>query len=211
MPILTQAGGVCLWSWKGQNRSGNFWFEHAMYLHCYLTKFIGVIMIICLSILAHGLNLKYAFRFIPNKTPLLHWYDLLMTKDLYITALFLYLLCLSMTGYSQYLHVLHPCKSHDHDHQWTDLVINRVSWLNPLYYKHANHMTMTTSGQIMPWSDCLKTKGKREHKVARLVWDFDCLHFAQYILISPHGIDCKQSWHKESYHMDRVSWLNPLY
>ncbi len=25
--------------------------------------------------------------------------------------------------------------------------------------KHANHMTMTTSGQIMPWSDdCLKTK-----------------------------------------------------
>ncbi len=25
-------------------------------------------------------------------------------------------------------------------------------------YKHANHMTMTTSGQIMLWSDYLKTK-----------------------------------------------------
>ncbi len=25
--------------------------------------------------------------------------------------------------------------------------------------KHANHMTMTTSGQIMSWTDYLKTKG----------------------------------------------------
>ncbi len=24
--------------------------------------------------------------------------------------------------------------------------------------------------------------------------DFDSLHFAEYISISPHGIDCKQSW-----------------
>ncbi len=34
--------------------------------------------------------------------------------------------------------------------------------------KHANHMTMTTSGQIMPWSDFLKDKRKRENKVVRL-------------------------------------------
>ncbi len=27
------------------------------------------------------------------------------------------------------------------------------------YCKHANHMTMTTSGQIMSWPDYLKTKG----------------------------------------------------
>ncbi len=41
---------------------------------------------------------------------------------------------------------------------------------NPiLLYKYTNHMTMTTSGQIMPWFDCLKTKRKREHKVVRLV------------------------------------------
>ncbi len=42
------------------------------------------------------------------------------------------------------------------------------------------------------------------------MWDFGCLHFAQYILISPHGIDCKQTWFKKIYHMDRVSWLKPL-
>ncbi len=29
------------------------------------------------------------------------------------------------------------------------------------------------------------------------LWDlceFDCLHFAQYISMSPHGIGCKQTW-----------------
>ncbi len=31
----------------------------------------------------------------------------------------------------------------------------------------------------------------------RLVWDFDCLHFAQYILIYPHDNDCKQTWCKK--------------
>ncbi len=40
--------------------------------------------------------------------------------------------------------------------------------------------------------------------------EFDCLHFAQYISISPHGIDCKQTWCKRIYHMNRASWLNPL-
>ncbi len=56
--------------------------------------------------------------------------------------------------------------------------------------KHANRMTMTTSGQIMLWSDCLKTKGNVN---INFVWDFDCLHFVQYILISAHCIDCKQA------------------
>ncbi len=68
-------------------------------------------------------------------------------------------------------------------------------------------MTMTTSEQIMPWSDCLKTKGNVKIKLG----DFDCLHFAQYILISPHGIDGKQTWFKKIYRMDRVSWLKPLW
>ncbi len=54
-------------------------------------------------------------------------------------------------------------------------------------------------------------KRKCEQKVARLVWYFDCLHFAQYILISPHGIDCKQTRCKKIYRMDRLSWLKPLY
>ncbi len=44
----------------------------------------------------------------------------------------------------------------------------------------------------------------------RLVWDFDCLRFDQYISISPHGIDCKQTWCKKIYCMDRISWLKPL-
>ncbi len=78
-------------------------------------------------------------------------------------------------------------------------------------YKHANHMTMTTSGQIMHAMVWLpQDKRKRENKIVRLVWDFDYLHFAQYILISPHGIDCKQTWCKKIYHMDRVSWLKHL-
>ncbi len=54
-----------------------------------------------------------------------------------------------------------------------------------------------------------RQKSKHEHKVVRLVWDFDCLHFAQHFNRS-HGIDCKQTWCKKIYHMNRVSWLNPL-
>ncbi len=72
--------------------------------------------------------------------------------------------------------------------------------------KHANYMTMTTSGLIMSWPDYLKTNGNVNIKL----WDFDCLHFAQYISISPHGIDCKQTWCKKIYCMDRFSWLKPL-
>ncbi len=74
------------------------------------------------------------------------------------------------------------CESHDHDHQWTDYA---MVWLP-------------------------QDKRKLENKVARHVWDFDCLHFAQYILISPHGIDCKQTWCKKIYRMDRDIWLKPL-
>ncbi len=49
--------------------------------------------------------------------------------------------------------------------------------------------------------DYLKTPGlkqrKFDHKVVRFVWDFDDLHFAQYILISVHGTNCKQFWYKK--------------
>ncbi len=48
-----------------------------------------------------------------------------------------------------------------------------------LICKHANHMTMTTSGQIMPWSDCLKTKGKLNIKLRDL-----CETLIVYILLS---------------------------
>ncbi len=45
--------------------------------------------------------------------------------------------------------------------------------------KHANHMTMTTSGQIMSWPDYLKTKGNVNIKL----WDlFEIL--IVYILLS---------------------------
>ncbi len=73
-------------------------------------------------------------------------------------------------------------KSHDHDHQRSDV---GLIWLHQDERKH-------------------------EHKVVRLVWDFDCLHIAQYISKSPHGIGCKQTWCKKIYHMYIISWLNLL-
>ncbi len=45
---------------------------------------------------------------------------------------------------------------------------------------HLNHMTMTTCWQISLWPDYSMTK-KSDHKVVRLVWEFDCLHFTQYM------------------------------
>ncbi len=45
--------------------------------------------------------------------------------------------------------------------------------------KHANHMTMTTSGQIMPCSDYLKTKGN----VIIKWWDL-CETLIVYIVLS---------------------------
>ncbi len=46
-------------------------------------------------------------------------------------------------------------------------------------YKHANHMTMVTSGQIMSWSDYLKTKGNVNIKMQDL-----CETLIVYILLS---------------------------
>ncbi len=45
--------------------------------------------------------------------------------------------------------------------------------------KHANHMIMTTSGQIMPWSDCQKTKGNVNIKLRDL-----CETLIVHILLS---------------------------
>ncbi len=61
----------------------------------------------------------------------------------------------------------YPGKSHDHDHQWADLV---MVWL-PL------------------------DKRKCEHKFVTVEWEFDCLHFTQCIPMSLHGIDNKQTWY----------------
>ncbi len=47
------------------------------------------------------------------------------------------------------------------------------------HYKHANHMTMTTSGQIMSWTDYLKTKGNVNIKLQDL-----CETLIVYILLS---------------------------
>ncbi len=45
----------------------------------------------------------------------------------------------------------------------------------------------------------------------RLVWVFDCLQFAQYISMSLHKIECKQTWCKKIYNMKKATWLNPMY
>ncbi len=48
-----------------------------------------------------------------------------------------------------------------------------------ILFKHANHMTMTNRGQIMPWSDCFKTKGNVKIKLRDL-----CETLIVYILLS---------------------------
>ncbi len=50
---------------------------------------------------------------------------------------------------------------------------------NQQVVEYVNHMTMTTSGQIMPWSDCLKTKGNMKIKLRDL-----CETLIVYILLS---------------------------
>ncbi len=57
-----------------------------------------------------------------------------------------------------------------------------------------------------------KDSSTLEDKVVRLVWEFDCLHFAQYISIRPNGINCirKQTGCKMICLMIRATWLNPL-
>ncbi len=52
-----------------------------------------------------------------------------------------------------------------------------------LINQHPNHMTMTTSGQIMPWSDCLKTKGNVNTKLRDL-----CETLIVYILLSTFSL-----------------------
>ncbi len=47
-------------------------------------------------------------------------------------------------------------------------------------------------------------------KVVRLVWEFDCLYFAQYISIKPYDIDCKQTWCMKIYRMNKATWSNNL-
>ncbi len=46
-------------------------------------------------------------------------------------------------------------------------------------YKHSNHMTITTSGYIMSWTDYLKTKGNVNIKLRDL-----CKTLIVYILLS---------------------------
>ncbi len=73
-----------------------------------------------------------------------------------------------LVGVPHYNCSFHPCKSHDHYHQWVYLV---MTWL--------------------PYD-----KGKLEHKVVRLVWEFD-------------GISYKQTWCKKIYH--RNTYLSSHY
>ncbi len=169
------------------------------------------------------------------------------------------------------LKVAHPCKSHDHEHQWADLVMTyllkdkrkrehkvvRLVWefdclhfawgtfqyvhmVLPVYRRKREHKFVRFVWDWLFWHfaqyisicprHCLYTEGnvninlwdlcetlivyilystfqyihmvlpvykrKREHKFVRLVWDFDCLHFAQYISIHSHGIACIQTWCK---------------
>ncbi len=50
-----------------------------------------------------------------------------------------------------------------------------------------------------------------EHNFVRLVWEFDYLHFAQYISKGPQSIDFKHTWSKKFVRMNRASQLNPLF
>ncbi len=102
---------------------------------------------------------------------------------------YIFVFMLDYFPYFPYSHVfsfwmsrIQPCKSHDHDHQGADLV---MTWL-------------------------AQEKKKRQQKVVRLVWEFDWLHFAQYITIRSHDIDCKPIWCEKIKCTNRASWLNHL-
>ncbi len=41
----------------------------------------------------------------------------------------------------------------------------------------------------------LITVKKCEHNVVKFVWEFDCLHYTQYMPMSPHDIGYKQTWY----------------
>ncbi len=74
--------------------------------------------------------------------------------------------CLTIAESKMCKRHIHPNKSHDYDYQGTNIA---MTWLP---YDHR----------------------KCEHNVVRLQCNFNCLHFAQYVFISQHGIDCKQTW-----------------
>ncbi len=65
-----------------------------------------------------------------------------------------------------------PCKSHNHDHQWADLV---MAWLS-------------------------LDKRIQEHKVVKLMWEFDCYYFVQDMPVSSHDSGYKQTWSKKIYY-----------
>ncbi len=49
---------------------------------------------------------------------------------------------------------------------WNYLIENlKPHALEQKWYKHTNHMTMTTSGQIVSWPDFLKTNGNMNIKL----------------------------------------------
>ncbi len=103
-----------------------------------------------------------------------------------------------------------------YESQQEDFKVNCVfnwGWMKLSVYEnfcnitHANHMTMTTSGQVSHDLITLKKRGKCEHKVVRLVrvwlFTFCSVHFNKCICI-----ECKQTF--KIYRKNRVSWLNPL-
>ncbi len=63
---------------------------------------------------------------------------------------------------------------------------------HPPHITHANPMTMPTSAHIYSKPDYCKTKENVNMKVLDLC-EFDCLHFTQYMQMSQHGIDYKQT------------------
>ncbi len=80
--------------------------------------------------------------------------------------------------------------------KWTFVDLYVAFWSiflrnNSLQITHANHMTMTTSMQILSWPDYCKTK----ENVNKNLLDCVCLHYTQYMPMSPHGIGYKQTWY----------------
>ncbi len=58
-------------------------------------------------------------------------------------------------------------------------LLNYMYLMSTILFKYANHMTMTTNGQIMSWPVYLKTKGNVNIKL----WDL-CEILVVYILLS---------------------------
>ncbi len=108
-------------------------------------------------------------------------------------------------------------KSHDHGRHINHMTIAdiKITWPWQTYKshdhgKHRNHMTMADIQITWPWqtykshdhdNQCANLPmawlPKNKRNVNIKLWDFDCLHFDQYILICQHGNVCKQIWCKE--------------